>query len=124
VDAKTLHLIRTTEENTVNESEIIQENFSLLRWSNGTHEALVDKVGGPSASKKLSDYVLGNDTPAPYERQSIEHKLNLPNGWTSRNNKALLELSEEDFALVSLVLRLDAKTRKALKAFASVASDT
>ena len=105
------------------DAEIVRDNFSLLRWIYGTHEALVEKVGGTSAWKKLSAYVLGNDIPASYERQSIEQKLNLPSGWTSRKNKALLKLSEEDFALVELVLRLDTKTKKALKAFASVASD-
>ena len=43
------------------DAEIVRDNFSLLRWIYGTHEALVEKVGGPSAWKKLSAYVLGND---------------------------------------------------------------
>jgi len=89
----------------------------------GTHEALVEKVGGSSAWKKLSDYVLGHATPTQYERGSIEEKLSLPKGWTSRNNNALLSLSSEDFALVESVLRLDAKTKRALKAFAVAASE-
>lgn len=105
------------------DAEIVQNNFSLLRWVNGTHEVLVEKVGGSSAWKKLSDYVLGNEIPAQYERQSIELKLDLPKGWTSRNNRALLELSAEDFALVESVLRLDGKTKRAFKAFVTVASE-
>ena len=73
------------------DEEVVKSNFGLLRWMHGTHEALVEKVGGPSASKRLSDYVIGNAVPASYERQSIEDKLNLATGWLSRNNEALLK---------------------------------
>ena len=105
------------------EEEVIRTNFSLLRWMNGTHEALVEKVGGSSAWKKLSDYVLGNDTPSQYERQSIESKLSLPKGWTSRNNESLLALSVEDFELVQAIVKLDPKTKRALRAFATAAGE-
>lgn len=105
------------------DTEIIRKNFSLLRWMHGTHEALVEKVGGTSAWKKLSDYVLGNETPEQYERQSIERTLGLPKGWTSRNNEALLNLSAEDFGLVESILCLDTKTKRALKAFATKAGE-
>ena len=105
----------------MSETQTIRTNFSLLRWMNGTHEALVEKVGGTSAWKKLSDYVLGNEVPEPYVRSSIEDKLKLPAGWTSRNNVALLHLSTADFALVESLLRLDGKTKRALLAFAQAA---
>ena len=105
------------------EEQVIRTNFSLLRWMNGTHEALVERVGGTSAWKKLSDYVLGNDTPSLYERQSIESKLSLPKGWTSRNNESLLTLDSEDFDLVHAILKLDSKTKRALKAFATAAGE-
>ena len=105
----------------MSDNETIKTNFSLMRWMNGTHEALVERVGGTSAWKKLSDYVLGNAVPDRFVRSSIESKLGLPSGWTSRDNLALLSLSEEDFTLVMSVMQLDARTKRALLAFAQAA---
>lgn len=100
----------------------ITTNFGLLRWMYGTHEALVKKLGATSSWKKVSDYVLGHAVPDANVRTLVEAKLNLPPGWTSRNNSGLLRFNEEDFLLVEAVTKLDPKTKRALLAFAHAAS--
>ncbi len=93
---------------------MITTNFGLLRWMHGTHKNLVGRLGSTSSWNKLSDYTLGSVIPDAYVRSSVETKLELSPGWTSRNNEFLLRLSESDFDLVAAIVQLDSKTKMAL----------
>ena len=95
----------------------VTTNFGLLRWMNGTHKALVTRLGPTSTWNHISDYVIGHSVPDENIRHKIEAKLGLPKDWTSRDNLALIRVNADDYDLINKIVSLDSQIKKAVLAF-------
>ena len=94
----------------------VSKNIDFLRWKFGAHKVLSDKLKGVASWAQISRFATAEDIPSPSTATAIESSLGLPIGWCNRDNLALMELSIQDYDLVTAVIRCKPSLKAALSA--------
>ncbi len=91
-------------------------NLCLARYLNFGHNNTAAKVRGVVNSNYLSRMALGDMKISDYSGRSIERVLELPKGWLDQDNSKFLNLTDEQYTLLTLVRDLPRSKQLALQA--------
>lgn len=95
---------------------IRSRNLDLIRWLNSGHQPVVKKLIGLTNSAYISQMALGERPIETSNARSIETLLGMPKGWMDRDNVAIIQMQELDYALHEKVARLSEEGKKGLLA--------
>jgi hypothetical protein len=82
------------------------KNLDLAREMNGGHKIASHKLRDIANSCYLSEMVYGRRAISDHQARYIERALSLPIAWLDRDNHALLNITQSEFELLSLLRSL------------------
>jgi len=91
------------------------ENMDLLRWQHGGNNRLQDALHDSLLPNYVSDWALRKRSLSDSTARLIEKKLGRPSNWFDRDNLKLLNLSQEDYDTVLLLLSSSPEEKAAVR---------
>ncbi|GMU45948.1 MAG: hypothetical protein AMXMBFR26_07300 [Porticoccaceae bacterium] len=94
-------------------------NLNLIRWLNGGHKNTSKMLSHVAHQGDISKMATGQMEISEWKARSIENALDLPDGWTDRDNISILKMSSIDVQIHRLVVALPEEKKSALLKFLS-----
>jgi hypothetical protein len=94
-------------------------NLDLLRWRRGGHKALTKALSAISNWTYISKMICQEREISDLMAREIERELKLPEGWMDRENIAILDMRDVDYALYKDISTLPDERKRGLLTFLS-----